>query len=255
MWSNSSEPSRQMVAEPLSTPAIAHSSSSNTQLPDPIAPSVEAALPKSPPVAKPTPEPTYEQVAAIAYGEDCQERLRGMYGFNSPELAARRIYYDWGYTTEKIKDLALDDLTKLTAYQLGTGQSEAQVIAQLTEDHNSTTFANIVVGAAKHGYMPQYMENAQAECKDLAVSGPQGQVSIDAQTDGDWATLHSNDGRINLRTGPGTVNKAIGYGIPGDRVQVLDSGQDSGGYYWYKVRFPNSGAVGWVAAQLISVDQ
>jgi serine/threonine-protein kinase len=37
-------------------------------------------------------------------------------------------------------------------------------------------------------------------------------------------------------------------------LQVLDSGQDSGGYYWYKVSFPNSGAVGWVAAQLITVD-
>lgn len=69
-----------------------------------------------------------------------------------------------------------------------------------------------------------------------------------------WGTLHSNDGKINLRTGPGTVNKAIGYGINGERVQVLDSGQDSGGYYWYKVSFPNSGAVGWVAAQLINID-
>jgi len=81
------------------------------------------------------------------------------------------------------------------------------------------------------------------------------QVSIDANsTTTHWGTLHSNDGKINLRTGPGTINKARGYGINGDRVQVLDSSQDSGGYYWYKVSFPNSGAVGWVAAQLINID-
>ncbi len=143
----------------------------------------------------------------------------------------------------------------MTAHQLGTGQSEAQVVSELTKEYDNDTFANIVVGAAKHGYMPQYMENAQRECKDLALSKPQSQVSIDAQTTPDWATLHSNDGKINLRTGAGTVNKAIGYGINGDRVQVLDSGQDSGGYYWYKVRFPNSGANGWVAAQLLEIDQ
>jgi serine/threonine-protein kinase len=46
----------------------------------------------------------------------------------------------------------------------------------------------------------------------------------------------------------------MGYGINGDRVEVLDSDQDSGGYYWYKVSFPKSGAVGWVAAQLINID-
>lgn len=83
----------------------------------------------------------------------------------------------------------------------------------------------------------------------------ESQVSVDAQTNTYWGTLHSNDGKINLRTGPGTINKAIGYGINGDRVQVLDSGQDSGGYYWYRVRFPKSSAVGWVAAQLINIER
>lgn len=118
--SNSSESFSSQVAE--STPAlvIAHSPSPNTQLPEPVTSIVEAPILKSTPIVRPIPEPTKGQVAAIAYEEDCQERLRGMYGFSSPTLAARRIYYDWGYTREKIKDLALDDLTKLTAYQLGT---------------------------------------------------------------------------------------------------------------------------------------
>lgn len=93
------------------------------------------------------------------------------------------------------------------------------------------------------------------KAKVISVVIHESQVSVDAQTNTYWGTLHSNDGKINLRTGPGTVNKAIGYGINGDRVQVLDSGQDSGGYYWYRVRFPKSSAVGWVAAQLINIDR
>jgi type II secretory pathway pseudopilin PulG len=69
-----------------------------------------------------------------------------------------------------------------------------------------------------------------------------------------WGTLHSNDGKINFRTRPGTVNKAIGYGINGDRVQILNSAQDSGGYVWYNVQSPKSGAIGWMAGQLIEMD-
>jgi serine/threonine-protein kinase len=41
---------------------------------------------------------------------------------------------------------------------------------------------------------------------------------------------------------------------PGDRVQVLDSAQDSGGYLWYKIYFPKSGASGWIAGQLLEPD-
>lgn len=41
---------------------------------------------------------------------------------------------------------------------------------------------------------------------------------------------------------------------PGDRVQIIDSAQDSGGYTWYRVRFPKSDIQGWIAAQLIERD-
>lgn len=69
-----------------------------------------------------------------------------------------------------------------------------------------------------------------------------------------WGTLHSNDNKIKLRTGPGTVNKAIGYGVNGDHVQIIDSSRDSGDYTWYKVKFPKSGAEGWIAGHLIETD-
>lgn len=69
-----------------------------------------------------------------------------------------------------------------------------------------------------------------------------------------WGTLDSKEGKINLRSGPGTVNKAIGYGLNGDQVQIMGSAPDSGGYTWYKVKFPKSSAEGWIAGQLIEID-
>ncbi|MEL7358087.1 MAG: SH3 domain-containing protein [Cyanobacteria bacterium J06560_6] len=69
------------------------------------------------------------------------------------------------------------------------------------------------------------------------------------------ATIVSNEsGSKNVRSGPGT-----GFGVqheayPGDRIRILDSAQDAGGYTWYRVFFPESGAEGWIAAQLVRRD-
>jgi len=58
----------------------------------------------------------------------------------------------------------------------------------------------------------------------------------------------------NIRSGPGTDYRVQHIAYPGDRIEILDSAQDSGGYTWYKVQFPKSGAEGWIAAQLIEKD-
>jgi len=58
----------------------------------------------------------------------------------------------------------------------------------------------------------------------------------------------------NIRTRPGTEFEVKHIAYPGDRVQILDSAQDSGGYTWYKVQIPKSGIQGWIAAQLIEQD-
>ncbi|MEO1393410.1 MAG: serine/threonine protein kinase [Cyanobacteria bacterium J06634_5] len=58
----------------------------------------------------------------------------------------------------------------------------------------------------------------------------------------------------NIRSGPGT-----GYGVehlayPGDRITIRETAKDNGGYTWYKVYFPESGAEGWIASQLVNRD-
>jgi serine/threonine-protein kinase len=68
------------------------------------------------------------------------------------------------------------------------------------------------------------------------------------------ATIVGQPGSKNIRSGPGTVYGANHIAYPGNRVRILERGSDSGGYTWYKVYFPESGADGWIAGQLLSID-
>jgi hypothetical protein len=75
-----------------------------------------------------------------------------------------------------------------------------------------------------------------------------------AISDGTNATIVGQSGSKNIRSGPGTNYASQHIAYPGDRVRILSSSQDGGGYLWYKVYFPKSGADGWIAAQLINRD-
>jgi hypothetical protein len=70
------------------------------------------------------------------------------------------------------------------------------------------------------------------------------------------ATLTASDpnSQINLRATPSTTGKRLGYGLLGDQVQVIDQ-TAAEGYTWYKVRFPRSGAEGWIREDFVSVGE
>ncbi|MEM9136494.1 MAG: SH3 domain-containing protein [Cyanobacteria bacterium P01_F01_bin.42] len=68
------------------------------------------------------------------------------------------------------------------------------------------------------------------------------------------AVIIGASGAKNIRSGPGTGFKVAHIAYPGDRIQVMDSDYDGGGYQWYRVYFPKSGADGWIAAQLVRLD-
>ncbi len=123
-----------------------------------------------------------------------------------------------------------------------TGVTTIQV-ASFTTFETAQMFAELIGGNV--GQLKTYTKSSIA-----SFEPPSSQNNSNSNA-ANWGVLHSSDGRINLRAGPGTVNQAIGYGINGDRVQILESNQDSGGYVWYKVWFPKSGAIGWIAGQLL----
>ncbi|MEB3292729.1 MAG: SH3 domain-containing protein [Synechococcales bacterium] len=68
------------------------------------------------------------------------------------------------------------------------------------------------------------------------------------------ATIVGAKGSKNIRVGPGTSYQSVHDAYPGDRVTILESAQDQGGFTWYKVYFPKSGAEGWIAGQLLELD-
>jgi len=69
----------------------------------------------------------------------------------------------------------------------------------------------------------------------------------------DFVRLYADDpnSRIRLRSRPSTNAPDKGYGLVGDRVKVLETTKGQHGYTWYKVRFPKSGAIGWIRGDLI----
>ncbi|MGP1384081.1 MAG: SH3 domain-containing protein [Thainema sp.] len=73
----------------------------------------------------------------------------------------------------------------------------------------------------------------------------------------DRVTLRASDpnARINLRRQATIHSAATGYGIPGDRVQLLqclqDTDQPESELSWCQVRFPRSQAVGWIRSDFI----
>lgn len=68
------------------------------------------------------------------------------------------------------------------------------------------------------------------------------------------ATIVGKPGSKNIRSGPGTDFSVKHIAYPGDRVQVISTQRDKEGYPWYEIYFPNSGATGWIAGQLLKLD-
>ena len=70
----------------------------------------------------------------------------------------------------------------------------------------------------------------------------------------DEAILIANDpdSRINLRDNPSATGRELGYGLVGDRVEIIEQ-TTSDGYTWHRVRFPRSGSVGWIRGDFVNV--
>jgi Bacterial SH3 domain len=70
------------------------------------------------------------------------------------------------------------------------------------------------------------------------------------------AILQATDpqAQINLRAAPDPNARSLGYGLVGDRVEILEQVPGANDYTWYRVRFYVSGAVGWIRNDFIQVE-
>ena len=82
-------------------------------------------------------------------------------------------------------------------------------------------------------------------------------VNLDlAQSNNEMALLTAMpNSRINIRRGPGTDFNSVHYGLAGDRVTILESAlansSDPMSPRWYRVRFQQSRAEGWVRGDFL----
>jgi hypothetical protein len=59
------------------------------------------------------------------------------------------------------------------------------------------------------------------------------------------------DAKINVRKKPGVQAEILHYGVPSDRVTLINSSYDAAGAIWYEAKFPDSGAQGWVRGDFV----
>jgi len=91
---------------------------------------------------------------------------------------------------------------------------------------------------------------------DVASPSPQRQTetanSASVSSSEAILTASDSDSQINLHDTPSLTGKDLGYGVVGDRVQIIEQ-TTSDGYTWHRVRFPHSGAVGWIRGDFVEV--
>lgn len=90
----------------------------------------------------------------------------------------------------------------------------------------------------------------------LGLNGGQPWTTPVAQANELGALTAEPGSRINVRTGPSTQHTAQHYGLAGDRVAILESAFEPCGSalscrQWHRVRFLQSGAVGWVRGDFL----
>lgn len=86
---------------------------------------------------------------------------------------------------------------------------------------------------------------------------PTSSTTLAQSRPSDITTLRANDpnAKINLRSAASISSRKLGYGLPGDRVRVLgcETGPDRDRTPWVKVKFLQSGAIGWIRGDFVNV--
>ncbi|MEO1209406.1 MAG: SH3 domain-containing protein [Cyanobacteria bacterium J06638_20] len=57
--------------------------------------------------------------------------------------------------------------------------------------------------------------------------------------------------QVNVRSAPSVNASSPSYGLVGDRIEVLNDTRGNDGFTWYYVRFPASGAEGWIRGDFV----
>jgi serine/threonine protein kinase, bacterial len=121
-------------------------------------------------------------------------------------------------------------------------------VASFTSREKAETFANQVGGDVGEPYQ------TGGTVSPVPTQSPTASPSTPPARDVTNAVIIGDASGKNIRRGPGTEYGVQHTALPGDRVEILESTTDKGGYTWYRIYFPKSGASGWIAGQLLRTD-
>ncbi len=127
-------------------------------------------------------------------------------------------------------------------------------------DSNGQPWYRVMVPSGSSGWVFGQLIQVDGDAAlPEAQAEPEGEPEVKpvpsaTPADNTNAAITGQSGSKNIRSGPGTNYDTAHIAYPGDRIVIRDTSTDSGGYTWYKVYFPKSGAEGWIAAQLVSRD-
>jgi serine/threonine protein kinase, bacterial len=123
-------------------------------------------------------------------------------------------------------------------------------VASFTSREKAESFAQKVGGEVGTAYQV----GGSASPAPAPTNSPSASPSPNPGQGETNAVIIGDSSAKNIRSGPGTDYGVQHIAYPGDRVKILSSTTDNGGYTWYKIYFPKSGASGWIAGQLLQSD-
>lgn len=99
------------------------------------------------------------------------------------------------------------------------------------------------------------LANPQPFSRSSVDPSPHLSSGIQPTTAVSEAVLTASDpnSQINLRATPSVTGKYLGYGLVNDRVKVINKIISADGNTWYEVKFPRSGAQGWIHGDFVEL--
>ncbi|BDA75944.1 hypothetical protein CAL7716_101100 (plasmid) [Calothrix sp. PCC 7716] len=103
--------------------------------------------------------------------------------------------------------------------------------------------------------IPTEVPTAEVAIESTPTEVPTAEVETNI-TSTQQATLFSEQPgeRINVRDGASVRTYARHYGLAGDKIEVSSKKQDENGATWYKVKFVQSGARGWIHNKFVALE-
>jgi hypothetical protein len=139
-------------------------------------------------------------------------------------------------------EVYLPKVVERVRFECASFKSEADAI--ISKEESKPTAAN-----------EQVNDNARLKANEQTSPSASPIPAPKSTTSTRTAVLIASDSnsRINLRATPSTSGNLLGYGLVGDQVQVINQTTGDERKTWYLVKFPRSGAQGWIREDFVSV--